>query len=63
MDRLLTAEELYRRTEEISKRISRNRKCRDTRPCFGRKFGFCEILSKTYKKDGQCPFCKERSEE
>lgn len=38
--------------------------CIDSRPCFARKqtpkgdYG-CAILTTTYKKDGECPFCKE----
>lgn len=35
--------------------------CRDTRPnCFRKKNGFCELLTTTYKWDGDCPFYKTR---
>ena len=39
-------------------------KCNDSRKCFGQEllpngeYG-CKILTKTYLKDGECPFCKE----
>ncbi len=35
--------------------------CKDTRPnCFRKKCGFCELLTTTYKWDGDCPFYKTR---
>ena len=37
-------------------------KCIDSRPCYARNGGECIILNETYKKDGACPFCKERRE-
>lgn len=33
--------------------------CYDIRKCFARKFFKCTILTGTYLKSGQCPFCKE----
>lgn len=33
--------------------------CTDSRTCFAKSSkGTCVILTSTYKKDGQCPFCK-----
>lgn len=49
-------------------------RCIDTRPCFaksnekdevdakGKKIMRCTCLTRSYKKDGQCPFCKPRQE-
>lgn len=40
--------------------------CYDGRKCFaasqyrGRRI--CRILTTTYEKDGECPFCKEKNE-
>lgn len=35
--------------------------CRDDRVCmFQEKDGRCSILRDTYKKSGDCPFCKEK---
>lgn len=40
-----------------------NRKrCRDKRPCFGRRGEYCQCLIKTYDRDGDCPFCKPERE-
>lgn len=37
------------------------KKCRDDRVCmFQEKDGTCSVLSDTYKKSGDCPFCKEK---
>ena len=33
--------------------------CCDSRSCFAKNCGFCRILRKTYRHDGDCPFCKE----
>lgn len=37
--------------------------CVDSRPCFAameyRGQKRCRLLTETYEKDGQCPFCKE----
>ena len=33
-------------------------KCNDSRPCFAKRNGECMALNSTYKKDGDCPFCK-----
>ena len=37
------------------------RKCKDSRPCFGRVNGGCTLLGVNVKRmyeDGKCPFCK-----
>ena len=35
-------------------------KCNDTRECCFREKGKCTVLQESYKKDGQCKFCKDR---
>ena len=41
--------------------------CIDIRPCFAavehRGHRYCRILTETYKKSGQCRFCKKHEKE
>ena len=38
-------------------------RCIDKRKCFAKsRTGGCGILSRTYKKNGECPFCKPKRE-
>ena len=37
--------------------------CNDSRKCFGKRTEYaglckCTVLSETYERDGDCPFCK-----
>ena len=48
----------------MSKQFEIDPDCNDKRKCFGATYkpgGFrtCHILTETYERSGQCPFCKE----
>lgn len=41
-----------------------NTLCTDSRRCFARgPSGGCSLLIETYRRDGQCPFCKPRRDQ
>ena len=54
--------------------ISNMPECKDTRICFAKvrsksktdpdvRVNRCKILTETYRKDGECPFCKGKIDE